>query len=74
MNDIRAVMCSCSCFITGMAEDHNHVLAFFSFVRFKDVLSSFLVRKSLNFSGHLSYEFTFMPRPKYVLAAILPEL
>lgn len=74
MNDLRAVVCSCSCSITGMAENHNHILAFFSFVRFKDVLSSFLVRESLNFSDHLSYKFTFMPRPKYVLAEILPEL
>lgn len=58
-------LCVPSLSITGMAEDHNHVLVFFSFDRFKDVLSSLLVRESLHFSDHLSYQFTFMPRAKY---------
>lgn len=61
--------------ITGVAEDCSHVLAFFSFDRFKDVLSLFLVRESLNFSDHFSNQFTFLPRAKYdVPAEILPEL
>lgn len=58
-----------------MAEDCSCVLAFVSFDRFKDVLSSFLVRESLNFSDHLSNQFTFLLRAKYdVPAEILPDL
>lgn len=67
-------LCVLALSIASMAEDCNHALAFFSFAPFKDVLSSFLVRESLNFSDHLSYQSTFMPRAKYVPAEILLEL